>query len=304
MSRVSSLTLRQLEVFLTVADTLHFGRAAERLHISQPTVSQEVARLERAVGVELFDRSRRSVRLTSAGEVMAAESARLLDQAGTLLARVRLHEEARLGTARIVASPTVVNRLLPAVVSRAERELPELVLAELSVDTGRVSATLAGELADLGLGRFLDDVPGYRRERIADEPVRVALSRDHPLAGRDAVRLDELGDLPLLLWPREQSPRYYDHVLGLCAERGVEPPVLVGPARIVGSRLYLLSQSRAFSLVPASMTGHLTEDVVTVRLAGRATLPLELQWRLDDRRPGLAALRELVREEAAALETC
>ncbi|MEU6239152.1 LysR family transcriptional regulator, partial [Kitasatospora sp. NPDC047058] len=133
-------TLRQLEVFLAVADTLHFGRAAERLHISQPTVSQEVARLERTVGVELFDRSRRAVRLTPAGEVMAAEAAGLLGQARSLLARVRLHEESRTGTARIVASPSVLNRLLPAVVSRAERELPALETAELTADTGRVSA--------------------------------------------------------------------------------------------------------------------------------------------------------------------
>ncbi|MFD9596355.1 LysR substrate-binding domain-containing protein [Kitasatospora sp. NPDC059973] len=295
-------TLRQLEVFLAVADGLHFGRAAERLHISQPTVSQEVARLERAVGVELFDRSRRAVALTPAGEVMAEESARLLGQAAALLARVRLHEEARTGTARIVASPSVMNRLLPAVVSRAERELPALDTAELAVDTGRVSSTLAAELADIGLGRFLDEVPGYRRETLADEPVRVALGRDHPLAGRDAVRLSELRDLPLLLWPREQHPRYYDHVLGLCSEHGVEPPVLVSPPRIVGSRLYLLSQNRAFSLVPRSMTGHLTEEVVTVTLAGRATLPLEMQWRLDDGRPRLAALRELIRQEAGTLQ--
>ncbi|MGW2252849.1 LysR family transcriptional regulator [Kitasatospora sp. NPDC001660] len=295
-------TLRQLEVFLAVADTLHFGRAAERLHVSQPTVSQEVARLERTVGVELFDRSRRSVTLTEAGEVMAAESARLLAQAQSLLTRVRLHEESRLGTARIVVSPSVVNRLLPAVISRAEQELPALETAELAVDTGQVSTTVAAELADIGLGRFLDEVPGYRLERIADEPVRVALGREHPLAARHSVRLAELRDLPLLLWPREQHPRYYDHVLGLCADRGVDPPVLVSPPRIVGSRLYLLARNRAFSLVPGSMTGHLTGDVATVRLEGRATLPLEMQWRLDDRRPRLATLRDLIRQEAAALE--
>ncbi|WP_395292614.1 LysR family transcriptional regulator [Kitasatospora hibisci] len=296
-------TLRQLEVFLAVADTLHFGRAAERLHISQPTVSQEVARLERTVGVELFDRSRRAVVLTSAGEVMATEAAGLLDRAGTLLARVRLHEESRLGLARIVASPSVMNRLLPAVVSRAERELPALETVELAVDTGQVSATLAAELADIGLGRFLDETPGYRREKLLDEPVRVALSRGHALAGHAAVHLHHLGDLPLLLWPREQHPRYYDHVLGLCTDHGVEPPVLVSPPRIVGSRLYLLSQNRAFSLVPASLAGHLTEDVVTVPLAGPAALPLEMQWRLDDHRPRLAALRALIREEATTLST-
>ncbi|MFF3671933.1 LysR family transcriptional regulator [Microtetraspora malaysiensis] len=294
-------TLRQVEVFLAVADCLHFGRAAERLHISQPTVSQEVARLERAVGLALLDRSRRTVTLTPAGRVMASEGRLLLDQAGSLIGKVLLHEDSRMNTARLVASPSVVNRLLPAVISQAETELPTLKIDDMSVETGAVSSTLAAEVADIGLGRFLDDLPGFRTETIADEPVYVAISRGHPAAGRPAVALRDLQDVPLLLWPREQHPRYYDFILAMCADRGLEPHVLMSPPRIVGSRLYLLSQGRAFSLVPGSTTGHLSGDVVAVPLQERATLPLEMQWRSDDRRPQLLALRDLIRAKGAEL---
>ncbi|MGW5236481.1 LysR family transcriptional regulator [Streptomyces nodosus] len=296
------ITLRQVEIFVAVAEHLHFGRAAEALHISQPTVSQEVGRLERALGLSLFDRTRRSVSLTSAGEAMAEEGRKLLSQAEGLVSRVRLYEESRMKTIRVVATPSVVNRLLPAVISRAEKELPELVIEDIAVETGAVSSRLAAGHGDIGLGRFLDPVDGLRTEVIADEEVFVALSRNHPSADAARTSLEELDDLPLLLWPREQNPKYYDYVRTVCVERGLNPMVLVSPPRIVGSRLYLLSEARAFSLVPGSTVGHLSDDLRAVPLEKPATLPLEMQWRADDPRPYVRALCELIVDEAGNLE--
>ncbi len=295
------ITLRQVEIFVAVAEHLHFGRAAEALHISQPTVSQEVSRLEKALDLPLFDRSRRSASLTPAGVVMAEEGRALLAQAASLVGRVKLYEEHRMRTARIVASPSVVNQLLPAVISRAEHMLPLVEISEDAVETGQVSSTLAREHADIGLGRFLDELEGFTRETIAAEQVFVALSRDHLLAGAERIELEDLHDLPLLLWPREQNPAYYDFLLELCNERGLSPLVLVSPPRIVGSRRYLLSEARAFSLVPASMVGHMSEDLNTVPLAVPATLALEMQWRTADARPQLKTMRTIIREEAKVL---
>lgn len=136
---------------------------------------------------------------------------------------------------------------------------------------------------------------------ITDEEILVALSRDHPCAGAARIALEELHDLPLLLWSREQHPQYYDYVRAICVERGLNPMVLVSPPRIVGSRQYLLSEARAFSLVPRSAVGHLSDDLRTVSLQKPATLPLEMQWRDDDPRPYARALCELIVDEAAAL---
>jgi len=295
------ITLRQVEIFVAVAEHLHFGRAAEALHISQPTVSQEISRLEKALDLPLFDRSRRSASLTPAGKVMADEGRALLAQAAGLVGRVKLYEESRMRLARIVASPSVVNQLLPSVISRAETALPQVQIEESAVDTGQVSSTLDQQHADIGLGRFLDDLEGFTREMIAAEQVFVAISRHHPLAKGPRIELEELHDLPMLLWPREQNPAYYDFLLRLCNERGLSPMVLVSPPRIVGSRRYLLSEARAFSLVPASMVGHMSEDLSTVPLSVPATLALEMQWRTDDTRPQLKMLRKIIREEAKAL---
>ncbi|MBH0116617.1 LysR family transcriptional regulator [Salinibacterium sp. NG253] len=294
------ITLRQVEIFVAVAEFGHFGRAAEALHISQPTVSQEVTRLERALEVALLDRSGRSATLTLAGEAMAAEGKKLLAHATQVVLDVKLHEPSRLRTVRVVASPSIVNRLLPAVISKAEQSLASTRIEDILVDTGGVSAHLVAEQADIGLGRFLDTMDGYSVEVLAEEQVFVAISRKHPLADAAHLELPELGDLPLLLWPREQNPAYFDYLLEICTSRGLSPLLLVSPPRIVGSRLYLLSESRAFSLVSAALIGHLPEDLVAIPLARPATLPLEMQWRTSDSRPQLAALRALIRDVASA----
>ncbi|MEV8252953.1 LysR family transcriptional regulator [Rhodoglobus sp. NPDC076762] len=294
------ITLRQVEIFVAVAEAGHFGRAAEALEISQPTVSQEVSRLERALGISLLDRSGRSATLTEAGQAMATEGRQLLIHANQVIRDVQLYEPSRIRTARIVASPSVVNRLLPAVISRAEQSLASVRIEDVLVDTGGVSACLVSEHADIGLGRFLDATDGYEAEVIVHEQVFVALSRKHPLADSVHLEIADLGDLPLLLWPREQNPAYFDYLLEICTSRGLTPLLLVSPPRIVGSRLYLLSEARAFSLVSAALVGHLPEDLIAVPLAQPATLPLEMQWRTGDTRPQLTALRDLIREVASA----
>lgn len=296
------VTLRQIEIFVAVAEAGHFGRAAEALHISQPTVSQEINRLERRLGIPLFDRSRRSATVTPAGEIMVADGRLLLRQADHLINKVRLFETSRMRTAHLIATPSVVNRLLPAVISRAEQELPSLHIEDTLVETGTVSTRLATDNADIGIGRFLDEIEGFQIEVVADETVHVALSRNHPSSSADHVSLEDLDDLPLLLWPREQNPAYYDYLIEICTSRGLNPMVLVSPPLIVGSRLYLLSEARAFSLVPWSMVGHLSEDLKAVPLDRPATLPLCMQWRTDDPRPQLSLLRELIRDEARTLQ--
>jgi DNA-binding transcriptional LysR family regulator len=253
------------------------------------------------LGIPLLDRSRRSATVTQAGEAMAVEGRSLLNHANQVVRDVQLYEPTRIRTARVVASPSVVNRLLPSTISKAEQMLSSVRIEDILVDTGGVTSTLITEHADIGLGRFLDEAAGYQIEVLAHEQVFVALSHQHPLADADRVALEALEDLPLLLWPREQNPAYYDYLLEICTSRGLSPMLLVSPPRIVGSRLYLLSESRAFSLVPSSMIGHLSEDLTAVPLARAATLPLEMQWRASDSRPQLADLRDLIREVASGL---
>ncbi|WP_026556305.1 LysR family transcriptional regulator [Arthrobacter sp. 35W] len=296
------ITLRQIEIFLAVVAEMHFARAAESIHISQPTVSQEIRRLERGLAVKLFDRTTRAAHLTPAGESLLADARNLVAAANALTEKALLFAPQHVKKLRVVASPSVVNRLLPDVMSQCERQLPELSIEDIPVDTGNVSARLAAEGGDIGLGRFLSAPPGFEQEVLAREPVVVTLSSSHPLAGRESIDLQDLGDLPLLLWPREQNPEYYDALLQICTDRGLSPLILVSPPLIVGARSYLIAEGRAFSLVPNSAASHLSTNLRAVPLASPATLPLEMLWRRHDPRVIVPEFLDIVRAKARALD--
>ena len=202
------MELRALRYFVTVAEELHFGRAAERLHIVQPAVSQQVARLERELDVRLLDRSPRGVRLTEAGQ-------RVLDaarEALTAAERVRTvarqpREEVRIGTA-----PGLSARLGRAIDTfRAHHPEFELVLVDLPV-VERVQALRRGDL-DLALARGMSCAEGLRVLPAWSEPLHAVLSARHPLARRESASLDELAKSALRLPPREADAPLHDAVV-------------------------------------------------------------------------------------------
>ncbi|GAA3881261.1 LysR family transcriptional regulator [Leifsonia kafniensis] len=295
------VTVRQLEVFIVMARELHFAHAAKALHLSQPTVSAEIRKLEEALGVELFERSTRTTLLSAAGAALLADAAHIHAQLVTFEETARLYSRISDRTVTVVASPSVVDRLLPAVISKAEKILPDLVIDEIAADTGTVTSVLFELDADIGLGRFLEPLPGFQVETLAEEEVFAVLSRGNPHAADPTVNLSALAGLPLLLWPRERSPRYYDAILALCHDRGLTPTVLEAPARIVGSRSYLIGENRAFTLIPGSARAHLSDDLRAVPLSAPALLPIEMLFRPNDPRPFVGELIDVIRARAARL---
>lgn len=296
-----NFTLRQVEVFVALADTLHFGRAADALMIAQATASQELKRLELALGLRLFDRTTRTASLTPAGQAMLDDARALLEASQQFGTRSYLFREEFLHRARIVASPSAINELIPAVIQRAERAGSTIAIEEFGVDSGAITAEMAQRGADIGVGRFLTPLPRFTKEVIAEEEFYAVVSTVHPLVGSTEIDLAQLGDLPLLLWSREQAPEYYDALLQLCEERGLHPMVLVSPPRIVGSRSFLLRGGKAFALVPRSAVDSLPSEVRAIPLTQRAFLPLEMTYRLNDPRAVITETLALLRATAREL---
>ena len=226
------MDLRRLECFVAVAEELHFRRAAERLHTTQPAVSQQVRQLEEALAVRLLERSRRHVRLTAAGEIYLAEARRVLerlDRAGRLARRAAAGQAGRLALgctspALLLAMPELVRRfrqLAPAV---------EIDLAELP--TGEQEAALRRHDLDAGIlhppvdDAALEVVPFFRRD------FRLAVPVEHHLAAADAIDLAELAGEPLVLFPRPTAPGLYDAVIARCRDAGFRPRIVleVAPA--------------------------------------------------------------------------
>lgn len=217
------MELRQLRYFVAVAEAGTFVGAAERLHTGQPAVSQQVARLERQLGVRLFDRSTRHVRLTPAGE-------RLLPEARAVLAAA---EHLRTVAAEAGRGAGAVLRLGTShgLGDRLYRVLDELATAapDLSVrlhrarQEDRLAAVRAGEL-DAAFVRVVESAPGLELVPVWRDPLVVALPEHHPLAASDAVRLDQLGDLPVRLAPARNNPPFHAMITKALRDAGVEPP--------------------------------------------------------------------------------
>jgi DNA-binding transcriptional LysR family regulator len=279
-------SLRLLRAFVAVGNEGNVGRAAARLFVSQPSLSQDIRRLERAVGTDLFIRGPHGVRLTPAGEILHRE----VDAALTMLDRgvERACAAAREERRRVVLafSPSIGHRLIPALLPALEDRLPTVTVDEREVDTGDVTPGILAGRFDLGLAHCAPDDPGLAATRLGDDPLCVAVASDHPAATRsEPVHLADLAGLSILLWPRDTAPEYYDHILGVCAASGLQPDVVPGPRRTL-IRSYVLAAGDVFCLLPKATSGLNVPDVSFLPVADTtATVPLVLIRRVDDPRP-------------------
>ncbi|MFF7983153.1 LysR substrate-binding domain-containing protein [Streptomyces sp. NPDC007901] len=216
------MELRQLTYFVAVAEELHFGRAAGRLHIVQSAVSQQIQRLERELGAELFDRSPRRVRLTGAGERLLPEARAVLAAAERVRAAVAPPAGLRIGTSTGLG--THLDRVLAAFARRA----PDVPVELYSLPVTERLARVAGGRLDAAFVRAVEPVPGVRVHPLWPDPLVAALPATHPLADRTEIGVGELAGLPLALTERRTNPALVDLVVGACREAGFEP--LPGPS--------------------------------------------------------------------------
>ncbi|MEU5849367.1 LysR family transcriptional regulator [Saccharopolyspora shandongensis] len=218
------MEIRQLQYFVAVAKEGGFGRAAERLNIVQPAVSQLVRRLERELGVQLFDRSTRQIRITSAGERLLPEAKAVLAAASRVLAvagEIKIGTEGvlRLGTGR--APDPRVDAAVDDLVVAAPRLRVRIVKSGLA---DRLVAVRSGEL-DAALVRAMSSAAGLELVPLWTDPVYAVVPARHPLADEDVLRLEQLAELPLRLAPRDANPPFHDLITAALRDAGVEPPV-------------------------------------------------------------------------------
>ena len=217
--------LRLLRYFVAVAEELHFGRAAARLHVAQPGLSQQIQALERRLGVRLLERTSRQVRLTAAGGLLLTESRRLLAETGRAVDRVRRTGRGEMGrvTVAAIGSATydVVPRLLRA--HRAKYPDVEVVLREMSTPA-QVQALRSGEI-DVGILRLPADTADLAEHTVREDRMALMLPDSHPLARRRSIPLRALSREPLILFPAAPRPSWADTVVAACRAAGFEPVV-------------------------------------------------------------------------------
>lgn len=214
---------RHLRYFAVVAEELHFGRAAEALGIAQPPLSQSIQRLERELGVELFDRSRRRVELTHAGRLLLDEARGLLAGEQRVRALMRMVRDGTLGVLRAGVPPETPAVVLQALLRRLADELPGVDVDLQELTTGEQLRLLADARLDVGLLHHPVDAPDLRFGPTCRTRLGVVLPRTSPLARRGEPALADLAGHDLVLPPRATAPGRHDHVLDVCRRHGFTP---------------------------------------------------------------------------------
>lgn len=240
------MELRALRYFVTVAEELHFGRAAERLGIVQPAVSQQVARLERELGVRLLDRTPRRVRLTDAGRRVLAAARDALAAAE----QVRAVAHRVPGTVRIGTAPGLTGRLERGIDAlRAANPRLDVVLVDLPLPA-RLTAVRQGEL-DLALARGPVAAPGLRVLPAWSEPLHAVVSTRHRLADRAAVSPRELAGFTLRAPSRRADPPLHDAITSALRELGVHPPLGRPTGTVQDTVVEVGADPASWALLPA-----------------------------------------------------
>jgi DNA-binding transcriptional LysR family regulator len=289
--------LRQLRYFATVAEELHFGRAAERLHMTQPPLSQAIAQLEEQLGAQLFLRNRRQVELTAAGSALLPEARRLLAQASELPELVRRAASGETGRMALAFVTSADYSVLPPFLLRYRAAFPkvQIVLQEATSDL-QVEELLRGRI-DAGL--LIPPLPEKARPeldyvKVLDEPL-ILCAPQGALAGTGPVRLQDAPRLPLVIFPRHIAPGLHDAILSCFRAAGITP--VIGQEAIqMQTIVSLVSAGMGLALVPQSVSNLMRPGVEYRALADRTPLvETGLAWRRDNASPVLRGFLDLLR---------
>lgn len=296
---------RQLRYFVAVAEELSFTRAALRLHLSQPPLSQQIQSLEQDLGVRLLERTKRSVAVTEPGRVFLEHARQILAKVDEARSQAVAAAAGYSGQLRLAYTVSVsFHPAMPQALLRFGQLAPNvrLQLSEMYTEP-QFAALLAGQI-DVG---FVRDEPsrvrdaGSLRLSVVDrEPLMLALPAGHPMSGRSSLRLAEVAGDAFVSQPRELAATLYDRLVKLATRAGFQPSITQHAQQINGL-LALVAAGLGLALVPASMR--------TVRLAGVSYVPLEdpdaflllaVASRSDDPSPALQQFLATVAETAIA----
>lgn len=290
--------LRVWRQFVTLAEELHFGRAAQRLHMTQPPLTQAIALLESHLGVRLFERSRRHVALSPAGEALLPEARELLARAQRLPEVARAAAAGEVGRLRLAFVSTVGFDLLPSWV-RGFREHSPRVALELIEATGDVQQDLLSR-GEIHAGVLLQ-TPGFAPAAleslpVAEEPLVLALPAAHPLARQALLKAPQVLALPLVQFPRRILPSIHDALFALHHKHGASPQV-VQEAIQMQTIVNLVAAGLGAAWVPRSVTRFERSGVVyrELTLPGVPRCETRLVWRAGDDHAALARFVAFVR---------
>ncbi|HWD65171.1 MAG TPA: LysR substrate-binding domain-containing protein [Solirubrobacteraceae bacterium] len=288
-----------MRYFVAVAEELHFRRAAARLHISQPPLSQQVRQLEEELGTQLLIRNRRRVELTAAGEAFLRDARVILGELDGAVGTAQRIGSGQAGRLRINFVGSALVSIIPAAVQAFRRDRPGVEVEMRERPTAEQLRAVRSGSVDLGFVRPpIDDLDGLRAEVVLREPTVAVLPSSHPLAEGGRISMSRLAGEPLVLFPRSQASGYHDLLISALARGG--PPRVVQYAPEMTTIVGLVAAGLGVSLVPRSVERLALGGVSYRPVPGAPVSELVAVARQDDDAPLVRAFIEQARAEGGS----
>ncbi|SNT36372.1 transcriptional regulator, LysR family [Noviherbaspirillum humi] len=284
--------LFQLRCFVAVAEELHFGRAAQRLFMTQPPLSRQIQLLEHALGVRLLERSTRAVVLTAAGKSFYTNARLLLKQAEQAATEARRIDTGEAGRVTLGFTAVTGYGLIPDLLGAAKSQMPQLeILLKEMVSLDQIAA-LNSNLIDLGFIRPLSIPHAFATELLFAEPLMLAVHATNPLARKRGIKPGDLDRKPLIMHSPDEGKYFYNLITALLGAAGVQP-TYVQYLEQNHTILSLVRKGLGMAIVPASAKHLQFQDVVFKPLwKSEIRAEIFLAWRADSQNPALQVVRE------------
>jgi DNA-binding transcriptional LysR family regulator len=294
--RGCGIEFRQLRYFVALAEELHFGRAAEREHIVQSGLSQQIQRLERELGVKLLERSTHHVQLTRAGVAFLAESRLLLAQAERAVAAAQ-----RAGSPAAALWVGIVDSSydsMPQILHEVQQQFPSLAIHQVEAGVPEQFKLLTEGRLDVGFGRASLAPAEIASELVRLDPMGVLVAEGHRFASQASVPVAALTEEPVLLGEDDRAPEFNQFLVELCRSVGFTPNVARGTVQSMQAAAVLVAQGRCVVSTPSSCTRAFPGVVWRPLVDPVAHYPWSLLWRAGDRSEYVQAVRVRTRELA------
>ncbi len=296
------MELRHLRYFVTVAEELHFGRAAIRLSIVQPSLSQQIQQLEKELGFPLLYRTKRFVELTDAGKVFLVEAKHVLAQVQEAKRAAQRAYRGEMGRLVVGYISSSTYDLLPMMLRVYRERFPEVEVALRELTTQEQVRALEEEYIHLGLLRLPISAPMVNVEIVRQEPIVCVLPEDHPLARHEEVAVSLLADEPFVLQSSNRGGGYYVQLMKLCLASGFSPNVIQEVTEM-HTIVSLVAAGMGVSLVPLSTRNLRSQGVVYRVLEGTTTLTeMAVAWLRNSRSALVTNFLDVARETATSLK--
>jgi DNA-binding transcriptional LysR family regulator len=289
------MDLRQLRYFVAVAEELHFGRAAERLGMAQPPLTQQIQKLERELGYRVFLRQPRKTTLTEAGLVLLEEARRILAEVDQAIDHTRRAGRGETGQLTVGTPPSVMLTRLPAVIRKYRERFPAVRFVLREMSTSAIAAGLLAGTLDIGFLREVTACGALPIETVLREPVFAVLPATHPLAAAPRLRLRQLAKEPFVLFPPHVGVAFYDKLISFCVDAGFTPRI-VQEATQWQSVVTFVETGMGVSIAPAGVRKFRWKGVEYRQLAGLETT-VSVCWQNTRDSGAIAAFLNLARAE-------